>query len=369
MKRMLILMLAVMSASAIFGQDKKKVAVYTVEDSKQGVVEFVGAFVTNAIERRGIYTAIGHTALFLKELSKEQEFQHSGTVNDEQISVVAKNMDTHYVCMINVATDGAKKEHFISSRLIDVKTATPPTSSLPVRIDINDRNSIEKACEDIVAYLSGEKGNSRASAKSNKRRNANPPNSGGIEMVFVEATGSPLGISSFYIGKYEVTQAEWQKVMGANPSTFKGANQPVEHVSWHDIQEFLKKLNTLTGGNFRLPAEAEWEYAAKGGLNNDNYDYAGSNLIGAVAWFEENSGGVTHPVGKKQPNSIGIYDMSGNVWEWCQDCFDNSCSGRVIRGGDWYRNAHYCHIAFRYNISPALRENFVGFRLACDSEK
>ena len=124
-------------------------------------------------------------------------------------------------------------------------------------------------------------------------------------------------LSSYYIGKTEVTQALWQAVMGSNPSNFKGSNLPVECVCWNDCQEFIQKLNSLTGRNFRLPTEAEWEFACRGGNNSRGYKYSGSNNLGSVAWYDDNSGGQTHPVATKAPNELGIYDMSGNVWEWC----------------------------------------------------
>jgi formylglycine-generating enzyme required for sulfatase activity len=181
-------------------------------------------------------------------------------------------------------------------------------------------------------------------------------------------------LSSFNIGKYEVTQAQWQAVMGANPSYFKDCpNCPVENVSWNDVQEFIKKLNSMTGKNYRLPTEAEWEYAVRGGKN---YEYSGSRKINAVAWYDDNSGNKTHIVGTKQPNGYGIYDMSGNVWEWCSDWYGSyssssqtnpagpsSGSGRVLRGGGWNNEAAGCRVAYRYGFSPDARYNTCGFRL------
>jgi hypothetical protein len=209
--------------------------------------------------------------------------------------------------------------------------------------------------------------NSRTPADDGKHHNGDAYNYKGMDMVFVEGTEGAFGTPGFYIGKYEVTQAQWQKVMGKNPSNFKGNNLPVENVSWKDIQEFLQKLNAMTGGNFRLPSEAEWMDAANGGLNKDNYEYAGSNTIDDVAWFKDNSGKTTHPVGTKQPNSIGIYDMSGNVWEWCQDYYINH-SNRVNRGGSWGNGAGYCRVANRNGRSPGSRDSYSGFRLAYSSE-
>ena len=184
-------------------------------------------------------------------------------------------------------------------------------------------------------------------------------------------------LSSYYIGKTEVTQALWQAVMGSNPSNFKGADLPVECVSWDDCQEFIQKLNRLTGRNFRLPTEAEWEFACRGGNNSRGYKYSGSNYIDNVAWYWDNSGGKTHPVGTKAPNELGIYDMSGNVWEWCSDWYADytsysqtdptgpqSGSFRVSRGGSWGSIARCCRSSGRGGSDPSDRSNILGLRLA-----
>lgn len=184
-------------------------------------------------------------------------------------------------------------------------------------------------------------------------------------------------LNSYYIGKTEVTQALWQAVMGSNPSNFKGADLPVECVSRNDCQEFIQKLNRLTGRNFRLPTEAEWEFACRGGNNSRGYKYSGSNDIDNVAWYWDNSGGKTHPVGTKAPNELGIYDMSGNVWEWCSDRYADytsysqtdptgpqSGSYRVGRGGSWSSFAWYCRSSNRSDDYPSLRSCDLGLRLA-----
>lgn len=182
--------------------------------------------------------------------------------------------------------------------------------------------------------------------------------------------------NNYYIGKYEVTQALWQAVMGSNPSYFKGDDLPVERVSWNDCQDFISKLNAMTGKRFRLPSEAEWEYAARGGKKSRGYQYSGSNTLGDVAWYEGNSGSKTHAVGTKQPNELGIYDMTGNVDEWCQDWYGSyssspqtnpigavSGSRRVRRGGGWCSSASYCRSSYRYNCAPDDRYVDIGFRL------
>ena len=192
-----------------------------------------------------------------------------------------------------------------------------------------------------------------------------------------ESPTHQVTLSSFFVGKYEVTQEEWEAVMGSNPSKFKGSKLPVEQVTWNDCQTFIHKLNQLTGKQFRLPTEAEWEYAARGGSKSRGYKYAGGNDIGSLAWYKGNSGRKTHEVGQKQPNELGLYDMSGNVWEWCQDRYGefsstsqtnpkgaSSGSSRVCRGGSWSCNARDCRVSYRNNDSPGFRLNKLGLRLA-----
>jgi len=190
-------------------------------------------------------------------------------------------------------------------------------------------------------------------------------------------------VDDFYIGKYEVTQKQWKEIMGNNPSRFKCDNCPVEQVNWNDVQDFIKKLNTKTGNNYRLPTEAEWEYAARGGNQSKGYTYSGSNTIGSVAWYTGNSGSKTHTVGTKKANELEIYDMSGNVWEWCSDLYGGDYYGkslknnpagpttgsyRVPRGGGWDDYATRCRVANRFRDSPGARRNYLGFRLALSSE-
>jgi formylglycine-generating enzyme required for sulfatase activity len=235
----------------------------------------------------------------------------------------------------------------------------------------------------------------------------------GVEMVLVKGGTFQMGstegdsdekpvhsvtVNNFYISKYEVSQALYQEVMGTNPSYFSGDNLPVEEVSWYDAVEFCNALSqkegltpvyTISGtsvswnqnaNGYRLPTEAEWEYAAGGGSSNRT-KWAGTNSesrLGNYAWYDSNSGNKTHPVGTKQPNSLGLYDMSGNVWEWCWDWHDSdyyssspstnpagpySGSSRVLRGGSWGLNAPSCRVANRYNDYPSYRDSNLGFRI------
>ncbi len=196
-------------------------------------------------------------------------------------------------------------------------------------------------------------------------------------------------VDDFKMGKYEVTQAQWIAVMGENPSHFNECREcPVEQVSWEDIQVFLEKLNALTGRNFRLPTEEEWEFAARGGKKSKRYKFAGHHKFDKVAWHEYNSSGNTHIVGGKLPNELGLYDMSGNVWEWCDSYYtasyykehrtkpnfkkmnkkerqlaEENLNYRVLRGGSWYVQPFYCRLSYRIRYNINHRFFGFGFRL------
>ena len=210
---------------------------------------------------------------------------------------------------------------------------------------------------------------------------------GGTEYSWEKPIHSVTISKDFYMGETEVTQALWKAVTGYSPtsggsswsSTYGlGDNYPAYYISYEDVQSFITKLNSLTGERFRMPTEAEWEYAARGGKKSKGYTYSGSNTIGNVAWYADNSSSMTHTVKTKADNELGIYDMSGNVWEWCSDWYDTYSSSaqtdptgpttdkrfRVYRGGGWYDNATYCRCAYRYFNTPSYRSYDLGVRLA-----
>jgi formylglycine-generating enzyme len=221
------------------------------------------------------------------------------------------------------------------------------------------------------------------------------------EMVFVRGGKFRMGSTSggkdeqpvhevvlddFFIGKYEITQSQWKQIMetDTNKRFFEGCGIcPVERVTWYNVQEFIKILNERTGLVYRLPTEAEWEYAATGGQLSKGYKYSGSNSIDSVAWKDGNSGGMVHPVGRKKPNELGIYDMSGNIFEWCSDWYSPDWyaisvkknpqgpeygSTRVMRGGSWYHDHTGLRVTERESGNPVIRYGYVGFRL-CRSAK
>jgi formylglycine-generating enzyme required for sulfatase activity len=205
---------------------------------------------------------------------------------------------------------------------------------------------------------------------------------GSIEGYSNEKPVHTVTLPGFYIGKYEITQKQWKQIMGANPSGHKNCdNCPVENVSYSDVQKFIKKLNQKTGKRYRLPTEAEWEFAARGGTKTRGYRYAGSDNLASVGWFSQNSNKSTKNVGQKTANELGIYDMSGNVFEWCSDWYDEGYyeyspnynpkgptngSSRSIKGGSYFNLQNYCRSAYRNGYSTTYKDTDLGFRLASE---
>lgn len=199
-------------------------------------------------------------------------------------------------------------------------------------------------------------------------------------------------LAGYWIGATEVTQAQWESVMGTDIRQQRdkvgsiwsiygeGSNYPMYYVSYDEAKEFCRRLSERTGRSYTLPTEAQWEYAARGGRDGvrDNYTYSGSNSIGSVAWYDGNSGDSTNPVGRKSPNQLGLYDMSGNLWEWCLDYYGSYSSSsqtnptgpssggsRVLRGGSWYVNESCCRVSYRFDFNPSFRDFNYGFRVVC----
>ncbi len=349
-------------------ETRKTVAVMptigTVNEDLRGAVQDA---LKEGVSNSDMYTLGGREADFERAL-KEFNFQNSGAVNDSQMKEFGKAVSADFVCYANIRKLG--NNYRISYSMLNVASSRIP--NVKSKSTENGDHDLIKVLDAIAVDLFGGQTGGGHNA-SNSRNNTTKPSGNhrngetwspdGIDMVYVEGTGTGIfAVKGFYIGKYEVTQAQWQAIMGSNPSNFKGGNNPVEKVSWNDVQEFIKRLNAATGRNYALPTEAQWEYAAREGKNS-SYEYSGSNNINSVAWYDGNSGSTTHPVGQKSPNALGIYDMTGNVWEWCQDCYDSSCSYRVYRGGGWGYDARYCRVASRFNNPPSHSNYFIGFRL------
>jgi len=199
-----------------------------------------------------------------------------------------------------------------------------------------------------------------------------------------EKPAHKVSVSAFEMAKYELTQAQYTEIMGNNPSSFKGGDLPVERVSWYDAQAFIEQLNRKTGMHYRLPSEAEWEYAARAGSCKEYSWGDGEGHAYKYAWYQHNSEMKTHPVGTKKPNAFGLYDMNGNVWEWVEDCYNinymgapvngeawqsGDCSKRVLRGGSWGRHPGGLRVADRGGSVANIRDNDDGFRLVLDHIK
>ncbi len=305
------------------------------------------------------------------------------THGSRQMQVTAKNYLPLMIKFADYGVESVEKNRTyvlvlnqmgMSSNPADVSTTASTVSVSPVQVPAVPSNTIsddvitipvkDGICIEMVKVEGGTFMMGATSEMKNPNSNEKP-----VHQVTLT--------NDYYMGKYEVTQALWQAVMGSNPSEYKGDNLPVETVSWNDCQKFISKLNSLTGRMFRLPTEAEWEYAARGGKESRGYQYSGSSNISDVAWYDENSGSKTHPVGTKQANELGIYDMTGNVWEWCSDWYSSyssssqtnptgsdSGSARVSRGGGWFNDASYCRLSVRFYYTPDFRLDILGLRLA-----
>ena len=306
-------------------------------------------------------------------------------------------------CGGNVTSEG---DLTVTARGVCWNTTDNPTVDDSHTIDGSGAGAFTSTITDLTgnttyyirAYATTSEGTVYGETRTFETNNPNTFTVNGVsfEMVYVEGGSFDMGatseqgsdaydwekpvhrvtLSDYYIGKYEVTQELWEAVMGSNPSYFIGAQNPVEYVSWNDCQEFVSRLNSLTGRTFRLPTEAEWEYAARGGNKSSHYKYSGSGNIDDVAWYDNNSGDKTRPVGTKSPNELGIYDMSGNVSEWCSDRYGSysaeeqtnpqgpsSGSFRVFRGGSWFDGARNCRVSNRHNHVPSFSDGYLGLRL------
>ena len=279
------------------------------------------------------------------------------THGSRQMQVTAKN---YLPLMIKFADYGVESVEKNRTYVLVLSPTTPsyPLSADVITIPVKDGINIEMVKVEAGTFMMGATSEIQNSSDDEKP----------VHQVTLT--------NDYYMGKYEVTQVLWQTVMGSNPSHFEGNNLPVEQVSWEDCQEFISELNNMTGRKFRLPTEAEWEYAARGGKKSRGYQYSGSNNLSDVAWYDENCGKKTHPVGTKRPNELGIYDMSGNVWEWCQDWYSSYSSSdqanpigvvngadRVYRGGSWCDEEGGCSVSRRLPDIQDSGHYDLGFRL------
>ena len=420
MRKLLLFLLSVISFAAFAQNEVKRVAILeTVDragDVSLGVKNLLRQSITFGINRIAGYE--GYNRVDMAQITGEQNFQRTGYVSDADIKKLGAMTGASYV-LIAEATNYDATHILVFANLVDVESGRITNASIPKVASI-DPAQMYADCAEVAKSLlgvstSGNKGGSSTPSYGNRTAKQDfTEDAWGInmKMIWVEGGEFMMGCTSeqggdcdddeknvrhvtvdgFFIGMLEVTQSQWEKVMRTSiyqqklksrddsDGTFGvGPDYPMYFVSWEEADEFCRKLSNETGRTYTLPTEAQWEYAARGGKKNEGTKYAGSNMIDAVAWYDDISDWSSHPCGTKRANALGIYDMSGNVYEWCKDWYSNSytfydtnnptgpSSGlfRVCRGGCWYLHKRWCRVAFRKKESPNSRYRTLGFRVVC----
>ena len=384
-----ILFFSIIILLPVIAMAQKKVAVMEVK-AYEGVKPMHAIMI-----RGGMETAVGNAKGYevydrsnFEAIMQEQNFQRSGAVKDTDIKRLGEIAGVQYIIVPEAAVDG--NEVYINVRMLDVETGK--FGGIHDKLCQCNAADIKQACEELGAELFGSGSTVLA---TNPNYLTITVNGVSFDMASVKGGSFVMGctggdcyknelpthrvtLSSYYIGVYEVTQDLWKAVMEEDaPCKRQGDKLPVVSVNWNNAQAFIRKLNSLTGRNFRLPTEAEWEYAAKGGAKSKGCKYSGSNTAGEVAWTKDNSDRM-QPVGTKKPNELGVYDMSGNVWEWCYDLYANYSDGeqtnptgpsvgskRCVRGGAYTTTveANSCRVRHRAYTNPDEPYSDVGFRL------
>ena len=428
MKKLLILLLSVLSV-AIFAQEKQVAILEPIAMTKEVSTmhrSMVRGEMVKAISRQSGYAAFTRTDI--DQIMSEQNFQQSGMVDDATRKRIGAMQGVDYVCVTKITKEG--NNYYLEANLVNIETGKISNPATQYgELEGGSLSNMLTACEKLAAELVGKKiqttttykaptiSHSSSSSSSSTPTPAPAANQDftetawgvNMKMIWVEGGDFLMGCTSeqgncesneqnvrrvtvdgFYIGMLEVTQSQWEKVVGTSIYQQKskaecsntygvGPDYPMYYVSWDEAMEFCRLLSNKTGRTYTLPTEAQWEYAARGGNKNEGAKYAGSNMLDAVAWYTDNSGSSTHIVGSKRANALGIYDMTGNVWEWCKDWYASSYvsydtnnpvgpssgSSRVYRGGGWGNSASYCRVAYRRKSSPGGRGIDLGFRVVC----
>lgn len=412
MKKIFAFLLFIATTSMVYAQNGvKRIAILETVDKSSSV-----NYGTKLLLRQSITYAItqtpgyeGYNRVDMAQMLGEHEFQRTGYVSDSQIKKLGKMTGAAYVLIAEAAPYDT--EHIvILANLVNVETGQIENSSIPV-VAGTDPESMAKSCAYLAEILLNRKRattypSSQPSPKQASKQTSNTifPTSSvknyiesamDIEMTMVWVDGGEfkmgctseqsdcredemnirkIKVDGFYIGMLEVTQAQWRLVMGTSVSTQKaksnyrslygeGDEYPMYYVNWEEANEFCKKLSLKTGRKYSLPTEAQWEYAARGGNTGEVTKYAGSNNADDVAWYSKNSH-LTHPCGEKEANALGIFDMSGNVSEWCKDNYTDS-SMRVRRGGSFEDGTRSCRVSNRNGERPNTRTYNTGFRVVC----
>ncbi len=407
-KQLLIILLFILSLTAV-AQEVKKVAILPTVDVVGNVaygIKFqLRASLTYAINMTSGYQ--GFDRVDISSIMSEQNFQRTGNVSNDQIKKLGVMTGAQYVLIAEAALYDSQNI-IIAAKILDVETGGL-INSTPPSIASKDPEMMQAACVTVAQKLLGKSSSSyntpSYSVDQDFTETAWEMN---IKMIWVEGGEFMMGCTSeqsdceddeknvrrvtvdgFYISMLEITQSQWEKVMGtsiyqqrdkANNSWSihgVGPDYPMYYVSWDEAMDFCRLLSSKTGKTYTLPTEAQWEYAARGGKMADGTKYAGSNMIDAVAWYKDNSGSTTHPCGTKRANVLGIYDMTGSVWEWCKDWYSeiyagydannptgpSSGSEHVTRGGGWNSNALRCRVTARNLNASGKRYDSLGFRV------
>lgn len=425
MKKLLVILLSAVALTAMAQNEVKKVAILPVVDENNSIKEYVKFMLREDIAD-AINKTPGYIVLERVDLSKvldEQKFQRTGNVSDEEIKKLGVMSGAQYVLIAN-AVPVDNQNILISAKIVNVETAIREKSTRVIRSS-TELIELEKSCIRVAELLLGNSsGNPSISNKSGtsfdsmQRPVANQDFTEtalgiNMKMIWVEGGEFMMGctagqgnncvddgkdvrrvtVDGFYIGMIEVTQSQWEIIMGTNiyqqckksantnPLNAVGASYPMYNVSWEEAMEFCRRLSNKTGRTYTLPTEAQWEFAARGGVNADDTRYAGSNNIDEIAWYKGNCYETAHLCGTKRANSLGLYDMTGNVGEWCKDWkSDNysymnnnthnptgpsSGSLRVSRGGSWVVEDWYCRIIRRGGGNPSACWSWTGFRVVC----
>lgn len=380
----------VMPSAAQTDVVKKRLAVYVTGDEVEvdnKVKKVFSSKLSTAITSSGQFALVETGPEFLAALQKEIDRQTSGDVRNSQIVALGQKYGVKIVVVADISD--FDDELFVIARSINLESGLV-TKTIDASGPSEGLKNLENLAQKVANALFGGVASATPSSPSNFGGAGGAVESFSVngvtfDMVRVDGGSFMMGsyegdedekpvhnetVGTFYIGKTEVTQRLWTAVMGSNPSSFRGENLPVENVTWFDCQEFVERLSRLTGRIFRLPTEAEWEYAARGGNKSRGYKYSGSNDLYRVGWYDENSGNATHPVGQKLDNELGLFDMSGNVWEWCSDNYSSNynsprnSSCRVYRGGSWNYSSGFCRVAYRSGSTPGNHFSYLGLRLA-----
>ena len=414
MKRSVVVIIMLLTLVIQLPAQVKKVAILETVD-KEGTISYpiklmLRANLSKAITNTNGYEAYDRTDM--DAIMNEQDFQRTGMVSDDQIKRLGEMTGASYV-LVAEAVKVDEQNMFITAKILDVESAR--TERTDNELMNTSPAEIQNGCASLAAKLFGRSPNvSSSSSSSSGFQTLSGPQDYvestlglNMKMVYVEGGQFQMGatseqsdaysreypvhsvtLDSYYISATEVSQAQWQAVMGttihqqASKAGYSvksvGSDYPMCYVSWEEARAFCSELSALTGKTYLLPTEAQWEYAARGGKKSRSSQYSGSYSVDAVAWYEPNPARRQHPVGKLRANELGLYDMSGNVYEWCNDWYGSyssnaqfnpagpsSGSNRVLRGGSWIGSAGFCRVAFRGDLSPSHRGNVLGFRVVC----